>query len=146
MFDIVPYKAEHVLPMLDQASNTHLKTMYENGLAKFLESQEKSMTGLWFGKPMVCGGVAQLWEGRGVVWTVFNEESKNHFIPVFRGIRAYLKHQLLFYRRLELSVPVDFDIGHRRARMLGFQLECEKAKAFLPDGTDCSLYVMLRDV
>lgn len=143
MFDLIAYKKEHVLPLVEQDINASIRALYKGGLAKTLESFT-SVTGTYKGVPMVCGGVFKLWEGRACVWTVFNEQSKTCFVPVFRGIKTFLSLQLNEYRRLEITVPVDFEVGHRRALLLGFKQECALAKSFLPDGTDCSLYSMVR--
>ena len=143
-FQLVPYRAEHVLPLLDQSMNSDIRDSYVGGLAQLLETHP-SVTGVVNGIPMVCGGVIKMWEGRGCVWTVFNEESRRCFVPVFRGIKAFLKGQLREYRRLELAVPVSFEIGHRRAKMLGFRVECHFAEKFLPNGEDCVLYAMIRE-
>jgi len=143
-FQLIPYRKDHVLPMLEQSMNAEIRDSYIGGLAQLLESQA-SMTGVMNGRPMVCGGVIKMWEGRGVVWTVFNEEARECFVPVFRGIRRFLAQQLEIYNRLEIAVPISFEIGHRRAKLLGFQVECHLARKFLPNGEDCALYVMVRD-
>ena len=92
---------------------------------------------------MVCGGVIKLWEGRGCVWTVFNEESKGCFVPVFRGIKEFLRLQRQVFRRLEIAVPTGFEMGHRRALLLGFKVECGFAESYLPSGEDCVLYSLI---
>lgn len=142
-YQLVPYRKEHVLPMLEQPINADLRGEYLSGLAELLESQA-SFTALVHHKPMVCGGVIKLWEGRGCVWTVFNEDARQCFVPVFRGIRRFLQDQMKIYRRLELAVPISFEIGHRRAKLLGFKVECHFAQKFLPNGDDCVLYSMVR--
>lgn len=143
MFNLTPYKKEHLAEMLKQPINAGIADSYNNGLAEFLE-QPGSMTCFVKDKPMACGGIIPLWKGRGVVWTVFSEESKNCFVPVFRGIKKFIDEQLKEYNRIELAVPVDFLIGHKRAKLLGFKLECARAEKYLPDGTDCSLYVRVK--
>jgi len=143
-FQLIPYRAEHVFPLLEQGINADIKESYLGGLASLLEQQE-SVTGVVNGSPMVCGGVIKLWEGRGCVWTVFNEDAKECFVPVFRGIKSFLDQQLKLYNRLEISVPVDFELGHRRAKLLGFEVECALARKFLPSGSDCVLYSMIRE-
>lgn len=148
-FKLIPYKKEHILPLMSQRMNASIRDSYVGGLAEVLESYQgpsgSSTTGILHGKTMVCGGVIRIWEGRGCVWTVFNEESRDCFVPVFRGIRKFLAEQMKIYRRLEMAVPVSFEIGHRRAKLLGFKVECHLARKFLPDGEDCVLYALVRD-
>lgn len=141
MFEFVQFKKEHLTPLLDQPTNAHLRSWIQNGNADIMEKQF-SRTLLADGVPLICGGVTQYWEGRGQVWTIFNENCKANFLPVFRVIRRFLAEQPC--RRLEMCVPVDLEKGHRRARMLGFKLECPLAPKYLPDGSDCSLYSLVR--
>jgi len=143
-FQLIPYRSEHVMPLIEQSMNSDIRDSYVGGLAQMLEKCG-GVTGLVNGVPMVCGGVVTLWEGRGCVWTVFNEDSRRCFVPVFRGIRKFLQEQLKNYRRLEIAVPLSFEIGHRRAKMLGFKVECHLARKYLPNGEDCVLYAMVRE-
>lgn len=144
MFELVPYKKEHVIPMLDQKENLALKEPFLAGAAEGLEATGAT-TIMVNGIPAVCGGVLQYWEGRGQVWAVFNEEFKNNFVPVFRGLKVFIKVHLEKYRRLETSIPLEFPKGKRRAEMLGFKLECELARQYLPNGGDASLYSIVRE-
>ena len=135
-FEIIPFKLEHFEGLYDQPSNAFLKSWVEKW-AKGLIEKEQAFTGLVRGEPMVCGGITDYWDGRGQIWAIFNEKSKTNFVPVFRGIKAWLIKQP--YHRLELSVPVGLEVGCRRAALLGFKLECI-AKKYLPDQTDAILY------
>lgn len=146
MMRLAPYEPAHILPMLAQGMNADIRPQWEGGaLVELMATLPSSMTVMVRDKPMVCGGVIKLWEGRGCVWTVFNEEAKTCFVPVFRGIKLFLKEQLKTYRRLELAVPMGFKVGHRRAQLLGFKVECGFARAYLPTGEDCILYALIRE-
>jgi|ERR1700677_4664655 len=138
MFKQVPYKSEHLKFLLEQKMNAHLRS----SLLPLLEAFEKSeaVTGLSDGVPMVCGGVLPYWKGRGQVWCVFNEESKASFVPVLRGIKKFLDG--VDFNRIEICVPCDEEITEtaaRRAQLLGFEIECLRAKKYLPTGEDCVL-------
>lgn len=143
MFEIVKYKKEHIIPMLDQKANIANKELFLSGQMAAVEAAD-SFTGLLDGKPVLCGGVFQYWNGRGLLWSVFNEECKSNFVPVFRGIKKFLSEQLKIYNRIEVAIPCDFEAGKRRIKLLGFKLECEKAEKFLPNGQDCALYALVR--
>lgn len=145
MFELVPFQAAHVLPILAEENNAHWREKYETpGLTAWLESQ-CSFTGLLQGKPVVCGGITLYWPGRGHVWTIFSEISRNNFVPVFRGMRKFLREQLKTnFHRIEVSVPCDFQIGRRRAELLGFRLETGYAEGYLPNGGDAAVYVMTK--
>jgi len=142
MSKLIEFKPEHLLPLLNEPINTHLKGWFMSGVIYEIKD---SVTFFYNDQVMFCGGITPYWEGRGQVWSVFSERSKHHFVPTFRVIRSYLNNQLgLNYRRIEMSVDVDFEIGKRRAEMLGFRLEVERAKQYLPNGKDCALYAMVR--
>lgn len=144
MFKIVPFKKEHLEVMLTQP--THIEagilTWYESGNAERMEKL-CSFTGLWNGVPLICGGVIDYWENRGQLWSWFNAETpKMAFPAVIRGIKKFLAAQP--YNRVEMCHPVGDDQLARRALLLGFKLECSFARSYLPDGTDCALYSLVR--
>lgn len=141
MFEYVPYKREHITMLLDQKMNEDTRQFFTPEALTALETQECG-TAMVNGVPYWCGGIAKCWEGRGMIWSVFNEESKKNFLPLFRGLKKVLEKSP--YRRLEVAIPFHFQQGKRRAELLGFRLECDRAKKFLPNGEDCSLYALVR--
>ena len=143
MFEVVPYKHWHIEPFLEQKINLPLKGFFTHGLGREFEKRGNAFTGLVDRVPMVCGAIEEVWENRGTVWCMFNEECKTNFIPVFRAIKKFIMASK--FKRIEICIPCDFEQGKRRAKMLGFELETECARKYLPSGTDCSIYVMIKD-
>jgi len=142
MFKIVQYKHEHVVPLLDQKINSGIKDYFLEGPGKDFETRGTAVTGMLNGEVMVCGAIEKIWDHRGIIWCVFNEKSKHNHISIFRAMKKFLKESA--YDRIEVSVACDFAHGRRRVEMLGFKLECERAAKYLPDGTDCAIYSMVR--
>lgn len=145
MMELIPFKAEHVKPWQDQPVNHMLKTWIRDLVPERLEKAGNSFSGVVNGEIVVCGGTSEYWPGRCELWTAFNEDCRHNFLPVFRGIKRWLK--TVPYRRIELSIPVDlkqWTIGCRRAEMLGFELETFLMKKYFPNGTDACLYVMIK--
>ncbi len=142
--ELIPYEKKHLLPLLDQKENLGVRDFFLSAASDSVQTAG-SFTLIIDGKTACCGGVMMYWAGRGQIWSVFNEEFKDNFVPVFRGIKKFLNEQLKTYRRLEVSIPIDYPQGVRRIEMLGFKLECALAKKFLPDGRDCSLYALVRE-
>lgn len=142
MFELVPYKHEHVVQLLDQKINLSVKEYFLNGPGREFENRGTAVTGMLNGEVMVCGAIEKIWDNRGIIWCVFNERSKHNHISIFRAMKKYLKESA--YNRIEVSVDCAFTHGRRRVEMLGFKLECERAAKFLPDGTDCAIYSMVR--
>jgi len=141
MFKVVPLKKEHIDYLLAQKLNLPVKDSFTQSMKDGLE-KTKSETIMCDDIPMFCGGVIQIWPGRGQIWCLFNEESKPCFLPVFRRIKKFLDN--CDFDRMELSVPIGLEVGVRRARMLGFKVECDLARKFLPGGIDCTLFSRVR--
>lgn len=141
MFKIVPFKKEHLEPLMLQKINAYLPEWIKKGHAVEME-KAGAITIMVNGEITVCGGVNYIWEGRGQIWSIFSETCKKNFLPTFRGIRSYLDDSP--FKRIEMAVPCDFELGHRRAKLLGFKLECERAEKYLANGEDCSLYARVK--
>lgn len=142
MFELVPYKHEHVLPMLEQKINFPLRGFFLNGHGRNLDQRGTAFTIMGNGIPLVCGAVDEIWVNRGTIWCMFNEKSKTNFVPVFRLIKQFLDDSK--YNRIEVCIPCDMALAKRRALLLGFKLECAYAPKYLPDGTDCSVYALVK--
>jgi ABC-type branched-subunit amino acid transport system substrate-binding protein len=65
-----------------------------------------------------------------------------HMVRITKAVRRFL--QACPYRRVEMTVDLDFEAGHRWANMLGFRLEAGRMLAYRPDGGTCSLYARVR--
>ncbi len=146
MFEIVPYKQEHLIALLSDPMNERLKPFFLTGvkMAARLEGSN-AVTIIHEGRVIACGGITEIWMGRGHIWSMFSERSKECFVGTFRAIKRWLAEQIAKnYQRIEMSVPCEFANGKRRAELLGFSLECAVAKKYLPDGEDCAVYSMVR--
>lgn len=143
MFEIIKFKVEHLESLSSQPANQGVKAWISNGHAKTLEEKADSVSGIVNGQVAICAGTIEYWEGRALLWTVFNTEFKRNFFPVYKCIQTWLDQQP--YRRLEMAVPYGFDIGCRRALMLGFNIECGRAKAFMQGGGDAVLFSRVRE-
>lgn len=136
--EIIPFKAWHL----------ELLGYRDHGLpqqtADLLESLDS--VSILEGKTyLFCGGISEYWPGRGHVWSVFNPESKKNFVPLYRAIQGLLKDRQGRYSRIEMSVDYGFTVANRRARLLGFKLEIERARKYHPGGRDASIYSMVRE-
>lgn len=142
MFNLVPFKKEHLAPMLGQRINSFLINWMDSGHAQVMENCEGSFSGIVNGEVAIVGGTVIHWAGRGYLWAVFNQNFKQNFVPVFRGIKKYLDDHPC--ARLEMAVPIYCFEGHRRAELLGFKVECEKAEKYLSNGADATLYARIK--
>ena len=141
MFKRVPFKKEHLDYLLAQKLNLPVKDSFTPSMKDGLE-KTKSETIMCDEIPMACGGAIEIWPDRAQIWCLFNEDSKTKFLPVFRNIKKFIDS--CDFDRIELSVPIGLEVGVRRARMLGFKVECDLARKFLPGGIDCTLFSRVR--
>lgn len=139
-----PLEKEHLMALLEQPINAGLREWYSDSGVSHLLRQEFSASLFYKDRLMVSGGVIPYWANRAQIWTLFSEESKHNFLPVFRGIKRFLLYQP--FKRVEACVPNGLDIGKRRLLKLGFNLECGEARAFLPTGENAALFSYVRDI
>lgn len=141
MFNIIPFKRDHVLPLFEQKINLSSKDSFLSCNVDQLENLN-CYTMCWNEEVLACYGAIKIWDRRAALWTVFNEKSKFHFVPIIRAAkRLFIESP---FDRIEMAVPISFEIGHRRARLLGCTVETERAKKYFPNGEDCTLYAWIR--
>lgn len=145
MFDIVNLQVKHLAQMAEEPMNEFVK-LWPPEVLKSWEESGRSFSGFVNGQLMVCVGLAEYWDGRAHIWAVFSERAERPFVAVFRGMQKFLDSQP--YRRLEMDIPIgkDFtEVALRRARLLGFEVECYMAKHYLPSGNDAILLSRVRE-
>lgn len=143
MFELVVMELEHIKGLIEEPMNFHLRDWYDSGWAEKLKQGTEAFSVLVNGEVMLCGGISPMWPGRGYLWTVLSSKIKEHSVATYRGLKLALFEQP--YNRIEMDVPVDLEIAHRRARYLGFSLEVGRARKYLADGSDRSLYAWVRE-
>lgn len=91
------------------------------------------------GEVLAIAGVTEVWEGRGIAWSVLSRNAGPHLVALTRSVVRYLDS--LSFQRLELYVDAQFAAGCRWARLLGFELETpEPMLRFLPNGSGAYLF------
>lgn len=133
----VPFKAEHLLKLQLQDGQLASGTSITKEYARMLEGQW-AFTAMVDNEPVAVAGVTEIWENRGLVWSFMGRNAGPHFVAIHKAALRLLS--LVPYRRLEADTPCGFEQGHRWLRMLGFTMEAERMRAYLPGGGDSSLY------
>jgi hypothetical protein len=134
---IIPFKKEHLDRMILQEKQRGLEYLQTDELFDSLEGQD-SYSAIDYDQVICCSGVVAVAHGRGVAWSYLSQDIGNRIVAVTRAIRIYLNKSAL--HRIEIHVDCDFPQAHRWAKMLGFEMECERMRAFTPDKRDCALY------
>jgi hypothetical protein len=129
----------------------HLELLYYKPLAdsnalglrhaETLQRVSKAATTLLYeGEVVCCYGVVFHHANRAEAWCVVHKGlPRAATIGIIRHIRKAIS--VLACPRLEATVMCKFKEGHRFVRGLGFVLECERMRKYLPNGEDASLYV-----
>ena len=77
-------------------------------------------------KPVVIGGVSNLWEGVGEGWMIASQDIRSHMFYVCKQVRKYLTKQvkLMNILRLQAVVSADnSDVYNFATKFLGFKYE-----------------------
>jgi hypothetical protein len=143
MISYLPFKAEHITAMRVQEAQCWVGMTEESWpVFKTLEDHW-SNTIMKDGVPILCGGVIEYWTNRGGLWAIVSKEcGPSDFVTVHRLVEAFIN--ALPYPRLEFHVDVDFDNGHRWAKLLGFSCEAPRMRAYQPNGRDAALYARVK--
>lgn len=141
MMEVVPYKAEHLLAMRLQPGQEKYGPWLTEEYARALESQY-AFTALVDERPIVVGGLCELWKNRALLWSFIDRSAGAHFVAIHRGVKRFLDMQP--FRRIEAECDCDFRQGHRWLKMLGFEMEAPRMRAFRVDGGDSALYARVK--
>jgi RimJ/RimL family protein N-acetyltransferase len=138
---VVPFRPDHLDLVTLQPAQAYLRANVSRGHAEFAATHP-SFSGFVGDEIVGCAGILPCWENRALAWSWIGAAAGRHMVAITRAVRQFLDAQP--YRRVEITVDVEFDAGHRWAEMLGFRLEAVRMKAFRPDGGDSSLYARVR--
>lgn len=144
MVEIVPFQLDDLKPLLREPMNSNIQHWAERdyAYAKRIARGSQAFTIMISGTVYLCAFFVEIWPGRAYLVSILSEKIRSRSISIYRTIRRMLVK--LPYDRIEFDCPVDLEIAHRRARFMGFQLMCAKARKYLPGGVDASVYEWVR--
>lgn len=93
------------------------------------------------GRILAIAGVEPQWENRAIAFALISGAAGPYFWAIHSAVTRFLDSTP--YRRIEATVDVGFEQGHRWIKMLGFEIE-GYMKAYRPDGADMLLYAKVR--
>jgi RimJ/RimL family protein N-acetyltransferase len=111
--------------------------------ADFTELSEQGLawTAEHEGRILAIAGLQPQWENRAIAWALVSGAAGSHFWAIHSAVRNFLNSAP--YRRIEATVDVGFEQGHRWIKMLGFEIE-GYMRAYRPDGADMLLYAKVK--
>lgn len=142
MMKVEKLKAEDFKMVMARGGKSYIGATLTEEQARALEETPESFSIFADGKLIACAGVAEYWAGRGESWAVIATDCKADFFRLHNVVKRYL--EICPIRRVEASVDCDFPAGHRWVKALGFTLEAERLKSFLPDGKDAAMYARVK--
>jgi len=138
----IPFKARHLHDLKKSRFQQELlSSMSGIDLQNFENSN--SFTIMDNDVPMLCGGILEIWKGRGIMWAYISELAIGEkFIGLHKASLHFL--EAFSMPRIEMYVQCNYKQAHRWAKMLGFILECKCMRNFQVDGSDCALYARVQ--
>ena len=141
-FWVGEFRAYHVEEMeLDDEERERV----QKGRRRFLaiEAEQSAYTIFDENHPIMVGGAVTLWGENKALWGLFSQKCNGSgMLFATRATKRFIAG--LLFRRLESHVRCGFQQGERLNKLLGFTLECERMRCFLPDGGDASMWVIVR--
>lgn len=126
---IVPFQAWHLAWLKESGLAEGGDFEVGREIVQGLERQN-SWTAVVDDEPIACGGTVLIWPGRNSAWAYLNVKSAQHMLFLTRCAEIVLAKA---QGRIEMTVRIDFDAGHRWARMLGFHIETPYLVAYGPE-------------
>lgn len=140
---IVRFQARHLAALKLQPSQQHFGGLLLDAEYGAMLEGCTSFTALNdAGQVVACAGFAERWENCATAWALIAEDAGRNMVGIVRAIRGFLLHAAP-WRRVEAAVDVGFGPGERLMELLGF--ECEGvARAYRPDGADCTIWARIK--
>lgn len=135
---VVPFSRGHLERIRLQPAQEHVRAYFKD-----VDRFGTAYTALEGDEVLACAGLLPAGTHRAVVWALLGDIGPARFHRVHREVQRFLNRQP--YRRVEALVDCGFDEAHRWVRLLGFDCEAERMKAYAPDGRDVALYARVRD-
>jgi hypothetical protein len=142
MYKLTRLRKEHLVKILASPINSDMRQFFTDQVIDNAVLTPFSVALLVKGDVMAVGGVNHQWADRAIIWAFFSDKSKGCFLPVFRGVKKWL--EWLPYKRLEMDIPYGNEKVLKRAKLWGFEVECERARKFGVLGNDCVLLSKVR--
>lgn len=138
---VLPFRASHAMALADYGGQAWMGAHFDGQDARALEGLGPAFAGLVEGEVVGCAGLIMCHAGRAIAWALLSSRATPHFASVHRAVRRFLGEQSI--ARIEAHVDCDFPQARRWVEALGFALELERMRHFLPDGRDASMWVRL---
>lgn len=138
---LLPFKGRHIDAMSDYAGQAWMEAHFVDQDPRGLEGLGPAFSGAIGGHIIGCAGLILCHHRRAIAWALLSKAAARHRWSIHRAVKAFLDEQSR--GRIEAHVDCDFLAARRWVEVLGFSLEIERMRGFLPDGRDASMWVRL---
>lgn len=136
---IVRFAPEHLQGLRLQRAQAYLREVIDSpGYGQALAATE-AYTVLDETGPVACCGILEHHPGRAELWALISPGAPLRKIT--KAARGWIAQSM--HTRIEAHVQIDFAPGHKWAKMLGFNPECQ-LRRFMPGGVDGVMYSIVR--
>lgn len=139
---LLPFRGRHIDALADYAGQAWMAAHFEEQNPRALEHLGPAFSGAVGGRIIGCAGLILCHERRAIAWALLSAAAGKHRFAVHRAVKGFLDSQEL--QRIEAHVDCDFPAARRWVETLGFSLEIERMRHFLPDGRDAAMWVRLK--
>jgi RimJ/RimL family protein N-acetyltransferase len=139
---VLPFRAAHIDALGDFGGQAWMSPHFDALDARALEGLGPAFSGGVGGRIVGCAGLITCHSGRAIAWALLASDARQHVAGVHRAVKRFLDEQGI--ARIEAHVDCDFPAARRWVEALGFRLELERMRHFLPDGRDAAMWVRLR--
>jgi RimJ/RimL family protein N-acetyltransferase len=140
---LIPFRASHIDEMRSFGGQAWAEAFFDSTDPRSFETLGPCFSGAVAGEIIGSAGLIKVHDYRAIAWAILTNEAPKHFVSIHKAVKAFLKDQPFI--RVEAYVDEDFAAATRWVKALGFQLETEHLRYFLPDGRSAALWARIRD-
>ena len=142
-FQLIPFEAAHFYLMEECEWAPHHDSMLFHNPDTLMHLQHQNTWTLFYDNLILgCAGTVKLWPGRYHGWTMMTEHTQGRMKKVTELTRHVLNG---ISGRIEMTVVLENELGHKWAKMLGFKVENPPGilQQYGPLGEDHIAYVRI---
>lgn len=140
---LIPFRSSHLDEMASYGGQAWAEAFVADPDPRSFETMGPCFSGAVAGEIIGSAGLIKVHEYRAIAWAILTNEASKHFVSIHKAAKAFFADQP--FKRVEAYVDEDFPAATRWVKALGFQLETEHLRYFLPDGRSAALWARIRD-
>jgi len=122
--EVRPFLKEHGYVVFSEINNQLIGHQTDLSFIDSLEAGD-CFTAVKDGRPIICGGVIEMWKGCYEGWVITSEHANRHPFSIAKLIKNYVDELIIKNKmhRLQTAVLLGYLQGYRFAEFLGMKEE-----------------------